>query len=160
MPYLIDGYNLQKQIHKVDPESDMPSDVYLCKILSAYLKRIRERGEIIFDGIGPPDKTGFENLDNIEVMFTGRNIDADSVIERKIEANTAPKRLVVVSSDRRLRRAAAKRKAIAVKSEDFWPMVTSQLERRSKPRAEPRSKHDGLTEKETDQWCDFFGMKE
>lgn len=159
MPYLIDGYNLQKQIHKIDPEFETLSDTYLCKILSSYLKRIRQFGEVIFDGIGPPDKTEFENLDNIEVVFTGRNIDADSIIERKIKANTAPKRLVVVSSDRRVRAAAAKRKAVGIKSEDFWPMVTSQLSRRSKRRAEPRSKHDGLTQSETDVWCDFFGME-
>lgn len=160
MPFLIDGYNLQKQIHKVDPESDTPSDTYLCKILSLYLKRIRQFGEVIFDGIGPPDKTEFENLDNVEIVFVGRNTDADTVIERKIKANTAPKKLVVVSSDRRLRVAAAKRKAVGIKSEDFWPMVVKQLQRRSKPRVEPRSKHDGLTESETDYWCDFFDLKE
>jgi predicted RNA-binding protein with PIN domain len=126
---------------------------------SSYLKRIRQFGEVIFDGIGPPDKTEFENLDNIEVVFVGRSTDADTVIEWKIKANTAPKRLVVVSSDRRVRAAAAKRKAVGIKSEDFWPMVTSQLSRRSKRRAEPRSKHDGLTQSETDVWCDFFGME-
>lgn len=160
MPYLVDGYNLQKQIQKTDPHLETLSDTYLCKILSRYLKAIRDQGQIIFDGIGPPDKTGFENLDNIEVVFVGRNTDADTVIERKIKANTAPKRLVVVSSDRRLRVAAAKRKATGIKSEDFWPVLTSQLGRRSKPRVEPRSKHDGLTESETDYWCDFFDLKE
>jgi len=160
MPYLVDGYNLQKRIQKTDPQFETLSDTYLCKILSRYLKRIRDQGQIIFDGIGPPDKTGFENLDNIEVVFVGRNTDADTVIERKIKANTAPKKLVVVSSDRRLRVAAAKRKATGIKSEDFWPMLTSQLGRRSKPRVEPRSKHDGLTESETDYWCDFFDLKE
>jgi predicted RNA-binding protein with PIN domain len=159
MPFLIDGYNLQRQIHKIDPEFETLSDTYLCNILSRYLKAIRDQGQIIFDGIGPPDKTEFENLDNIEVIFTGRNIDADSVIEQKIKANTAPKRLVVVSSDRRLRAGAAKRKAIGIKSEDFWPMITSQLQRRVKRRVEPRSKHDGLTQSETDQWLDFFGME-
>lgn len=160
MPYLVDGYNLQKRIQKTDPQFETLSDTYLCKILSRYLKRIRDQGQIIFDGIGPPDKTGFENLDNIEVVFVGRNTDADTVIERKIKANTAPKKLVVVSSDRRLRVAAAKRKAAGIKSEDFWPMLTRELGRRSKPRVEPRSKHDGLTESETDYWCDFFDLKE
>jgi len=160
MPYLVDGYNLQKRIQKTDPQFETLSDTYLCKILSRYLKAIRDQGQIIFDGIGPPDKTGFENLDNIEVVFVGRNTDADTVIERKIKANTAPKKLVVVSSDRRLRVAAAKRKAVGIRSEDFWPVLTKELGRRSKPRVEPRSKHDGLTESETDYWCDFFDLKE
>ena len=73
--------------------------------------------------------------------------------------NPAPKMLVVVSSDRRLRVAAANTKATGIKSEDFWPMLTRELGRRSKPRVEPRSKHDGLTESETDYWCDFFDLE-
>ena len=160
MPYLVDGYNLLKQIQKIDSEFETLSDTYLCEILSRYLKAIRDQGQMIFDGIGPPDKTGFENLDNIEVVFVGRNTDADTVIERKIKANTAPKKLAVVSSDRRLRVAAARRKAIGIKSEDFWLIVTRQLNRPSKRRVEPRSKHDGLTQSETDVWCDFFGLNE
>jgi hypothetical protein len=101
----------------------------------------------------------FESVSNIEVIFAGFHKDSDSVIEEKIKANTAPRRLTVVSSDRRLRKAAAARKATAVKSEDFWEEVQKEL-RRGKPRKkEPQGKQEGLTEGETTV-MDLFGLDE
>ena len=97
---IIDGHNLLWSIQKVREQFDSVSDVGLCRIVGSYLKAIDEKGEIVFDGTGPPDKTGFDNISNLEVFFAGLASDADSVIEDKIKANTAPKRLTIVSSDR------------------------------------------------------------
>jgi len=85
--------------------------------------------------------------------------DADMVIEDKIKASTAPRRLTVVSSDRRLRDAARARKATAVKSEVFWNNLRKQL-RRKKTFKEPTAKRRGLTESETKQWLEFFGIEQ
>ena len=52
-------------------------------------------------------------------MFASQDEDADTVIERLVAADSAPKRLTVVSSDHRLQRAAHRRKATAVDS-DVW----------------------------------------
>jgi len=186
MPLVIDGYNLLKSIHKwstpnakgcvwgpqLGDDADSlggapqtrkrafgdPGEVGLCKILSAYLHRIRDNGQIIFDGIGPPDKTGFESTGPLEVIFSGRDRDADTVIENKIIANTAPKRLTVVSSDRRIRIAAKKRKAIAVKSEDFWRNVIKCLNKKKRSSPEPKEKRIGISETETDLWLKTFGL--
>ena len=116
-----------------------------------------EKGEMIFDGTGPPDKTGFDNISNLEVFFAGIGTDADTVIEDKISTNTAPKRLTIVSSDRRLRTAAHKRKAISMKSDVFWNDVQKQLSRK-RPAKEPTEKRQGLNEGETEQWLEFFGF--
>ncbi len=155
MPFLIDGYNLLWAIHKLDDESQSLTDVQMCRIVSGYLKQTGESGEIVFDGIGPPDKSGFDNMENLEVFFTGADVDADSVIENKIRANTAPRRLTVVSSDRRVRDAARARKAIALKSEKFFEQVKRQL-RKKTFKIEPQAKHVGLSEGETEQWLKFF----
>ena len=130
MPFLIDGYNLLWSVHKLGDDSESATDVQMCRIVSGYLKQTGEAGEIVFDGIGPPDKSGFDNIDNLEVFFTGVDVDADSVIENKIRANTAPRRLMVVSSDRRVRDAARARKAVAVRSEKFWEQVGKQLRKK------------------------------
>ncbi|MCK4914391.1 MAG: NYN domain-containing protein, partial [Planctomycetes bacterium] len=111
MPVIIDGYNLLRSIPN-DESSNSVDDVQLCRILGEYLTVVSETGQIIFDGIGPPDKTGFDNIRNLEVFFSGQSLEADDVIEDKLKLNTAPKRLMVVSSDRRLRKAAMARKAI------------------------------------------------
>ena len=120
---------------------------------------IRKQGEIIFDGTGPRDKTPFDNIANLEVLFAGLGSDADTVIENKIIANSAPRRLTVVSSDRRLRDAARARRAISVKSEVFWDNLQKQL-RRKKPIREPEAKRSGLSESETKQWLDIFGIEQ
>ncbi|HEC02684.1 MAG TPA: hypothetical protein ENI81_04015, partial [Phycisphaerales bacterium] len=103
------------------------------------------------------DKSGFDDVGNLEVVFAGLGADADTVIEDKISASTAPKRLTVVSSDRRLRKAALTRKCTSIKSEAFWEDVCRQLSRK-RPAQEPAAKRQGLSESETNQWLDAFGL--
>ena len=157
MPFLIDGHNLLWALQKISEENI--SDVKLCSALGRYLKLINEKGVLVFDGIGPPDKTPFENIVCLEVLFSGTRKEADDIIEDKIKANTAPKRLVVVSSDRRVRKATNARKAISIKSEPFWENVEKELSRK-KPIKEPHQKQHGLSESETDQWLKLFDVYE
>ena len=156
---IIDGYNLLHAIHKAEEDSESISDVALCRIIGGYLKQIGEAGEIIFDGTGPRDKSGFDNISNLEVFFAGLGTDTDTIIEDKIKVNTAPKRLTIVSSDRRLRKAAHARKATAVKSDVFWSNLQKQLSRKKGIR-EPAAKWQGLTDSETKQWLEFFGLEQ
>lgn len=156
---IIDGHNLLRSIQKTSDDFESTGRVKLCRILSRYLNLISEKGQIIFDGTGPPDKSGFDNLPNLEVFFAGMTTDADTVIEVKIKANTAPKRLTVVSSDRRLIRAARARRATSVKSLAFWEQVQKHLSRKRAIK-EPRAKRYGLTESETEQWLKFFDLEQ
>ncbi len=157
--FIIDGHNLLHTIFKLEGDSGAISDVGLCRILGRYFKLMGEKGEIVFDGTGPPDKGGFDNISNLEVFFAGLRTDADTVIEDKISANTAPKRLIIVSSDRRLRKAARTRKATSMKSDVFWNDVQKQLSRK-RPEKEPTEKRQGLNEGETEQWLEFFGFEQ
>ena len=70
------------------------------------------------------------------------------------------KKLIIVSSDREIRAAAASRKAVSVKSDYFWQDVKNRLETYQKPAYEPKAKRGGITKAETDQWLDFFGIDE
>lgn len=162
MPVIIDGYNLLRWVQK-DEEFENLVEVGLCRIISDYLKSVRDRGHVVFDGVGPRDKSDFEQLgglENVEVYFSGEHYEADEVIMQKIEDSTAPKSLVVVSSDREIRAAAGKRKAVSVKSDIFWLGVLHTLETRQKPVFEPKAKRGEITEAETDQWMDYFGIDE
>lgn len=161
MPLIVDGYNLMHVIRKSDEDFTNLTEVGLCKIISEYLKRVRDRGHVVFDGTGPYDKTDMEwlgGIENLEVYFSGAKTEADEIIEQKIQDSSAPKSLVVVSTDRRIRTAAAKRKATAVTSEIFWLQLIQQMEHQNKPSVEPKEKRQGLTEGETDQWLDYFGL--
>jgi predicted RNA-binding protein with PIN domain len=158
MPIIIDGHNLLWSVRKTDEDQDSPTDLQLSHILARYLKIVGEKGTIVFDGPGPPDKRPFDNISYLEVIFSGADRDADSVIEKKVAADSDSRRLVVVSSDRRLRAAARAAKASAVKADVFWNDVNRRLNQSRKTR-EPGEKRHGLSEGETDQWLEIFGMQ-
>jgi len=158
MPIIIDGYNLLRSVQKGSEDFESLSDIQLCQIVDRFLKLTGEKGEIVFDGIGPRDKSRFDNISNLEVFFAGVGSDADTVIEDKIKASTAPRRLTVVSNDRRIAKAARARKATAVKSQVFWNNLQKQLGRKRTVR-EPAEKRTGLSESETKQWLKFFGLE-
>jgi predicted RNA-binding protein with PIN domain len=157
--FIIDGYNLLKWIEKSGKGVERVSDVQLCHVVGRYLKQVGAKGDLVFDGIGPPDKGRFENIPNLQVSFSGYGSDADEVIEGKIEVSTAPRDLTVVSSDRRLRVAARRRRASAVKSGEFWADVCKQLSESRRKVREPSGKRQGLTESETEQWLKYFGLE-
>ncbi|MHC4579872.1 MAG: NYN domain-containing protein [Planctomycetota bacterium] len=157
--FVIDGYNLRHSISKAEEDSEPIGDLELCIVVGRYLKLIGKPGEMIFDGAGPRDKSGFDSVGNLEVVFAGIGADADTVIEDKISASTSPKRLTVVSSDRRLRKAAQARRCNSLKSEVFWGNVQRELSRK-RPTREPAAKRQGLSESETSQWLDFLGFEQ
>ena len=156
--YIIDGHNLLHAIYKAAGDTEAISEVGLCRAVSRFVEVTGEKGEMIFDGAGPPDKTGFDNIMNLEVSFAGLGKDTDTVIEDKIKASTAPKRLTIVSSDRRLRKAARTRKATSIKSEMFWMDLQRRLSRKTKVQ-EPSEKQQGISASETKQWLEFFGLE-
>ena len=159
MPFIIDGHNLLHSILKTTPEGEPISDIQLCRLVSRYLQAVGERGEIVFDGTGPQEKSIFNYVRKLEVLFAGFASDADTIIENKIKASSAPKRLTIVSSDRRIIKAARARKAGTIKSQDFWDKVQKQLSRKKKLTEPPQKRH-GLTESETKKWLEFFGLEQ
>ncbi len=157
--FIIDGHNLLHSILKVEEEFAGISDVELCRAVGEYFRQIGETGEIIFDGTGPPEKTGFENIRALEVYFAGIGTDTDTIIEDKINASSAPKGLTIVSTDRRLRKAAQVRKATSIRSEVFWAELLKHMGKKRPPK-EPMGKRRGLSESETKQWLEFFGFEQ
>ena len=156
MPVIIDGHNLLWAIQNPDEYTSI-TDVAMCQALDIYFGLTRDKAEIIFDGIGPPDKTGFNNISNLEITFSGRNTDCDTIIEHRILDSTAPAHLTIVSTDRRIRDAASARKATSIQSDDFWTIVTKRLSKQKRTK-EPAAKRAGLTESETQLWLKTFGI--
>lgn len=161
MPVIIDGYNLLWAIQYTAEDSGTLTDLQMCCTLGRYFTAKGERGEVVFDGTGPPDKEQFFNIDALDVSFVGFRTDADTVIENKIAASTAPKRLRIVSNDRRIKDSARRRKAQTIGSEEFWKEVKRVLSKKSKSEADqPYFKKHGISESETDMWMEYFGFEE
>jgi predicted RNA-binding protein with PIN domain len=157
--YIIDGHNLLHTIIKLDELFKPVTDIQMCRIINGFLKLTGQTGELIFDGSGPKEKNAYENLSHLEVFFAGGGMDADTIIENKIKADSAPKRLIIVSSDRRLRKAALVRKAASIKSDEFWTALNKQLDKK-RPEREPDAKRQGLSESETKHWLKIFGIEQ
>ena len=158
MPLLVDGYNLLGRLRKLEEHFEPLDAAGLCRLLSRYLAATRGHGTICFDGTGPRDKSAFLGLGSLEVHFCGSHEEADDQIERRIADCSAPRRLVVVSDDRRVRAAAKRRRAVSVRCDDFMAEVVERLSRRPAAR-EPSAKRHGVSDAETERWMEVFGFK-
>jgi hypothetical protein len=158
MPYLIDGNNLLGVILGHDEDFAPVTDAQLCGDISRYLAGRGASGELVFDGSGPHNKAPFHCLRALDVCFAGTGSDADTVIESKLHACPQPRRMVVVSDDRRLRGAARSYRARSLRCLDFWPRVVAFKTRRPGP-SEPAGKRHGLSDRETREWMESFGLE-
>ena len=157
--YIIDGYNLLKSIQKTASDFEQISEIELCRLIGSFLRIKKQDGVIIFDGTEPRENACFNTLSGLEVIFAGPGKDADTLIEQKIKCDSAPRRLLVVSDDRRIRKAARARKATSLKSERFWTDLQKALKKKKRI-AEPPEKRHGLDEGQTKHWMEHFGLEQ
>jgi len=159
MSLLIDGYNL---LHEASRDyaayGHSLSPAALCQILSRWASRRRRQVEIVFDGYPPADFGAAESrFEWVRIAFSRGDGNADEVIARRIESSTAPRRLLVVSSDRQVQRAARRRNCGRVDSGRFWQRVCKDLSRPRRAK-EPIEKRVGLSADQLDYWLEQFGL--
>lgn len=159
MPVLIDGNNLQHAAFEAQPDL-LVGRVMMCQLLGGWAKRSGQRITVVFDGPSPEGDLLRQFGDSfVTVRFSGSGVSADSVIAELIEAESAPRRLVVVSTDRQVAKAARRRKAHAERSDDFWTRVQRDLAREASKPLEPPEKRRGLTNTEaTSEWLRKLGF--
>jgi uncharacterized protein len=162
---LIDGYNVLHAAglarRSYGPGEFERTRRRLLKLLAGQLlPHERQRTTVVFDApehsLGPSPPT---LIHGIRVIFAGGEGDADDLIERLIQSNTAPRRLHVVSSDRRIQRAARRRRAKFFSSEEFLDRILRRRGPDERARlAEPPEKQQGLTAPgEIEAWMQAFG---
>jgi hypothetical protein len=118
---------------------------------------------LICDGTPPAKGVGVRYSDGggrLRIVYAGGGHDADSRIEALIDESSSPRRLTIVSSDRRLRSAARRRRARWLSSEAFLQSLTDDWRRSAshRPPAESTSSGGPLSDSETDQWLEEFGV--
>lgn len=115
------------------------------------------RTTIVFDAKESPHGLPRE-MDHrgLTVHFAAVYDDADSLIEELIRQDSAPKRLVVVSSDHRLHRAAHRRKATAVDSDAWFSQIVRQRRERQDAKGRKATKPGALSCEELDFWLHEF----
>ncbi|MEZ6126603.1 MAG: NYN domain-containing protein [Planctomycetaceae bacterium] len=131
-PYLIiDGYNLMHAAGMTRKRYG-PGDLERCRLrLQHELIRLLsadviQRAVLVYDAFdSPSDDSCHLNFEGLEIRFSPRGTDADSEIERLLQQHSVPRRVLIVSGDHRLHRAAGRRRARCVDSEEFWSAITT-----------------------------------
>ncbi len=158
---LIDGYNLMHATG-LARHSYGPGDLEACRnrLLQRLKGRLSEeavqRTTVVFDAFDAVDGSNRRQIRHgLTVLYAPPGTDADSQLERLIARHSAPRQLLVVSSDHRLHRAARRRRAVAIDSEPFWAgLEPEQTPGSHQPDRPP-------PERDADWWLrDFFRVQE
>lgn len=166
MPLLIDGYNL---LHAsgilgrgIGPGGLERSRTALLNFLAESLDARQLAGTtVVFDArTAPPGLPRQSEYHGMTVRFAERGSDADQEIEQLIAADSAPRRLTVVSSDHRLHRAARRRRAKAIDSDRWYAEILRRRIDRARTRSPTRKPAEPPTEGEVRFWLKQFGLDE
>ncbi len=154
MPLIVDCYNV---LYAPMPASLAGLDeAGLCRALARSVWR-GQRVVVVCDGLVKPHGPDVSPVEGVELRYSGRGRSADDVIVELVDADSAPRRLTVVSSDRQVQKAARRRRCRVVSSEDFIRALA----------ATPGAKHHGaddrrpltpLSEQEVTRWLKRFGV--
>ncbi len=158
MPLIIDGNNL---LHTpMPPALAGLGESRLCQLLTR-TAWAGQRMVVVCDGAPGPLRAADSPVDAVELIHAGRGRSADDVIIELINADTAPKRLTVVSSDHQIRKAARRRRARVMTSDKFVLVLAAAGSGRGGPASHRSAKPavGPLTEHEIEHWLDTFGIE-
>ena len=144
----------------------------LCKLMGRFAdqggkdsrRTAPKKVRVVFDGTPPYGPLAKQIHDErIDVKYAaGRT--ADDIIIEYIAADSAPRRLTVVSTDHEIRDAARRRRCKIETSEEFAKTLLRMLERSrqtmSSQSAEPPEKRVGLTPEQTRAWLRELNVEE
>jgi len=161
MPVLIDGNNLLYAA-QADPRGpDALGRFGLSRMLGEWSERTGQRVTIVFDGTSPPrDLAGQLGDPRIRVIYSGAGVTADARIAELLDRDSAARRMLVVSSDREVQAEARRRRASAIRSEDFVAKVRREMQSPRGPAGgdDPAEKTRGLEADGLDAWLEEFGL--
>jgi hypothetical protein len=160
VPVLIDGDNLLHAARDARTPGPLLGRSILCDTIGRWAGRRAERVRVIFDGREPNRSLARQIAHpDIDVSYSGA-ATADAVLIGILETDSAARRMLVVSSDREIARAARRRRARPIRSDEFWALVQQDLARPQLGPSEPHEKHQGQTPDATDKWLREFGLED
>jgi predicted RNA-binding protein with PIN domain len=138
MRWLIDGYNVMHAAGRLPPTLGREGfrrarRRFLDELAAVLPPEEAEDTTIVFDASSPPgDFKIKERYRGLSVLFALGDENADARIEQLIAEHPAPKKLTVISSDHRIRKAAQRRRASVLTALDYWVRIDELKERRSR----------------------------
>lgn len=160
MPLVLDTFNVLHTVGILPPELaglDVPG-------LAALILRSRHANEkttFVCDGLPAADlpPTGpLASPGDFTVRYAGRTSTADDLIRTIVEASTAPRRLIVVSSDHAIQKHAQRRRCPVLSSQDFLQQLADDANLPRGPHASPRAIPPAMSAEQVDKWIDVFDL--
>jgi predicted RNA-binding protein with PIN domain len=135
MRWLIDGYNVMHAGGRIGPKLGREGfrrarRRFLDDLAAALVHGTVEQTTVVFDASLPPGDFPLQSSHRgIHVIFALGDESADARMEQLIADDSNPKTLTVISSDRRIRQAAARRRSPSLPAEKFWECLDRLNER-------------------------------
>ncbi len=156
MPLLIDCYNV---LHTTMPPRLAGLDeAGLCRALSRSVFA-NQNATVVCDGRVKPHGLDQSPVDGVDLVYSGPRRSADDVIVEMIGTNTAPRRLIVVSNDRQIRKAARRRRAQVLSCERFIGALATPADGGAPVGQSSAKPGDTLGPDEVDGWLEAFGLE-
>lgn len=158
MRLLIDGNNLlhASDVFPVgkDRSTAAVQQAFLAALIARWTPAERRDAVVVFDGSGGKRN---ERVDEVgpRVVFPNRQQDADDVLEEWIQSAQQPTKLLVVSSDHRIQRAARQVGADYCDSEIYWQSLNNR--KNSPQTSNDAEKPEMPNATDLAVWLDFFG---
>jgi predicted RNA-binding protein with PIN domain len=156
MRLLVDGNNLMFALAEVAIDADRAE---LPRILARFAQRQGVAATVVFDG-RPHRPRGAEDVPpegpaGVEIYYSGTRT-ADEVLAELVDADSAPRQLMVVSSDRQVQKYARRRRCKVIDALDFARLLKAPAAPRRL--SEPRDQMQGLRKGQVDKWLKEFGL--
>ncbi len=172
MDVIVDGYNVIFKIPELGANTKK-CDIEILRnrflsILEQYKEKRRHKLIVVFDGQGS-GVSYKSNISGIGVVFPRPGLDADEEIKRMVSKSKRPREIMVVTSDREIKRFVEKYGSKVMEPLEFYRHVTKKIVRETaggrgrkkimRDEGEPMSKYTGPTRSEAQHWLKVFSDK-
>jgi predicted RNA-binding protein with PIN domain len=144
MRWLIDGYNVMhaggRIVPGLKPEPFRRARRrFLDDLADALAPETANETTVVFDANSPPTDFPLDSTyRGMRVIFALGDESADARIETLIAKHGTPKTLTTVSTDRRIRQAATRRRGGTMTADQYWQLIDDRKERIRPVRRPPR----------------------
>jgi predicted RNA-binding protein with PIN domain len=165
MQTIIDGYNLMYELGLLEKRFGphgfrKARNRFLDKLAEGLGAIAAHQTTVVFDAREAPRHLPRESTHKgLTVVYADEEEGADARIERLIAAHSVPKSLTVVSTDRRIRQAASRRKARILTADAFWQQIENPASHSPAPPSltpEEESRVHGLAPPQAEEWLETF----
>jgi len=155
---IIDGYNMIEAapgLFKKMPTLESRRE-HLIKIIQSTPHFRNVKIIVVFDGNSPKGIPKNYQQQNIQIIFSGNQQEADQIIQDMIRLESSGRPLHIISSDREIQNTARDHHAQINSSQEFWKKLRrNPSNKRDSNNSDTENKQE-LSQREVQEWLNIF----